>query len=57
MLKYIVKKILMIIPTLIVVIFLIFFILNIVPGNPGRIILGQDASPEAVEALNIELGM
>ena len=57
MLRYILNRILLIIPTLIVVIFLIFFILNIVPGDPARIILGQDASAEAVAELNHELGM
>ena len=57
MLRYILNRILLIIPTLIVVIFLIFFILNIVPGDPARIILRQDASAEAVAELNHELGM
>ncbi len=57
MLRYVVNRVLLIIPTIIVVIFLIFFILNIVPGNPGRTILGQDATEEAVAALNHELGM
>lgn len=56
MLRYIIKRILLIIPTLFVVIFIIFFILNITPGDPGRIILGTDASQEAVDALNHELG-
>jgi len=56
-LRYVVNRVLLIIPTIIVVIFLIFFILNIVPGNPGRTILGQDATEEAVAALNHELGM
>ena len=56
MLRYIIKRILLIIPTLFVVIFVIFFILNITPGDPGRIILGNDASQEAVDDLNHELG-
>lgn len=56
MLRYIIRRILLIIPTLFVVIFVIFFILNITPGDPGRIILGMDASQESVDALNHELG-
>lgn len=56
MLRYARNRILMIIPTLIVVIFLIFFILNITPGDPGRIILGTTAPQESVDALNHELG-
>ncbi|MET3288610.1 UNVERIFIED_CONTAM: peptide/nickel transport system permease protein [Brevibacillus sp. OAP136] len=57
MLRYTMGRILHIIPTLIVVIFIIFFILNVVPGNPGRVILGKDADAKAVAALNHELGM
>ncbi|RNB91771.1 ABC transporter permease [Brevibacillus fluminis] len=57
MLRYTVGRILHIIPTLIVVIFIIFFILNVVPGNPGRVILGKDADAKAVAALNHDLGM
>ncbi|MDR1705327.1 MAG: hypothetical protein LBS19_11675 [Clostridiales bacterium] len=57
MLRYIAGRVLLIIPTLIVVIFVIFVILNITPENPRRIILGMDAKPEAVDALNKQLGM
>ncbi|WP_312113224.1 ABC transporter permease [Brevibacillus reuszeri] len=57
MLRYTMGRILHIIPTLIVVIFIIFFILNVVPGNPGRVILGKDADAKAVAELNHELGM
>ena len=57
MLRYILSRILLIIPTLVVVIFLIFFILNIVPSDPGRIILGRDADQAAVDALNHQLGL
>lgn len=57
MLKYIINRLLLIIPSLLIIIFCIFFILNITPGNPGRIILGDRATPEAVEALNEELGV
>ena len=56
MLRYIIRRLLLIIPTLFVVVFVIFFILNITPGDPGRIILGMNASQEAVDMLNHELG-
>lgn len=57
MLQYIAKRVLLIIPTLLVVIFVIFTILNITPGDPGRMILGRDAPQEAVDELNHQLGM
>ena len=55
--KYIVKRLLMLIPVVIGVTFLVFFIMNIKPGDPGRMILGVDASEEAVAAYNEELGL
>lgn len=57
MLRYVTKRMLLIIPTLILVILMVFLILNITPGNPAQIILGQHARPEAIEALNKQLGM
>lgn len=56
MLKYTIKRILLIIPILMGVIFIVFSIMALTPGNPGRLILGVNAQPEAVEALNHELG-
>lgn len=56
MLKYTIKRFLFIIPMLAGVILLVFSLINLVPGNPGRTILGLTATEEAVEALNIELG-
>ncbi len=56
MLKYAGKRILMIIPTLILIIAIIFIILSFIPSSPGRIILGMNAKEEQVIALNEQLG-
>lgn len=56
MLKYLIKRLLLIIPTLIGVLFLVFAIMNLTPGNPGRQILGMSAKQETVDELNHELG-
>lgn len=56
MYRYIVKRILFLIPTILGVAFIIYFVLNLTPGNPGRSILGANASQEAVDQLNEELG-
>lgn len=56
MYKYVIKRILFLIPTILGVAFIIYFVLNLTPGNPGRSILGPTASLEAVEQLNEELG-
>lgn len=37
--KYVLKRILMMIPTLLAVVFIIFVLINITPGDPGRIML------------------
>jgi peptide/nickel transport system permease protein len=44
------------IPTVICIIFLVFGILSLTPGSPGRVILGPSASQESVDKLNEEFG-
>ena len=56
MLRFILMRILMMIPVLIGISFLIFVIINLTPGDPGRMILGERASAEAVHELNMSLG-
>lgn len=54
--KYILKRLMMMIPILFGVSLLIFFILSFVPGNPGEMKLGQEAPPEVIQAYNESLG-
>lgn len=54
--KYIIKRLVMIIPTMLVVSLFVFLLTNITPADPGRIKLGADATQEAVDAVNHELG-
>ncbi len=56
MIKYILKRLLLLIPVLLGVILVIFTIMHMMPGDPGRIILGENASQEAVDQKNEELG-
>lgn len=55
--RYLRRQLLLIIPTMLVVILIIFFILNITPGDTAKILLGANAKPEAVAALNARLGL
>lgn len=57
MLKYIAKRLLMLIPVMVGISLFIFLILNISPGDPARMILGLDASPEDIAALRERLGL
>lgn len=55
--KYVIKRLLMLIPVIIGVSFLVFFIMSLAPGDTARMILGEDAPIEAVEELREELGL
>ena len=55
--KYIIKKLIRLIITLIVTSFVIFLIFELVPGDPVLDKLGTRATPELVEALRIQYGL
>lgn len=57
MLRYIGKRLLQLIPILLVVAILIFTIMKFVPGDPVQIILGDNATPVEVEHVRQELGL
>lgn len=57
MFKYIVKRILLLIPIILAVAAIIFFLQSMTPGDPARQILGNDATAEQVEAKREELGL
>ena len=53
----ILKRILLVLPTLLLVSIVIFSLLAILPGDPVTAILGQEATPEAALALRAQLGL
>ncbi len=57
MIRYIVKRCLLVVPVLLGATLLIFGIMELTPGDPGRIILGNTASEEEVQRLNEEMGL
>ena len=57
MYKFILKRLLMLIPIIIGVTFLVYFILSFTPGDPVAIILGVEATEEAIEEVRKELGL
>ena len=56
MIKYITKKILYSVLVLYGVITVIFFLFNVLPGDPATIMLGQRANKDAIEAIHKDLG-
>jgi len=57
MYRYILNRILMMIPVLLGVSLVVFSMIFIAPGDPARIILGDTASEEAVQELREEMGL
>ena len=55
--KYIFRRLLLLIPTLFGIIFIVFTILALIPGDPGRLILGIEAEQAAVDMFNKEFGL
>lgn len=57
MLRFIVKRLLLAIPTLFAVLTIIFLLMRVVPGDPAYAVLGDYASEEAVTALRKQMGI
>ncbi len=57
MLKYIVKRLLMVIPVLLGVTIIIFTILYFAPGDPAVMALGEGTPEAALEAYRVEMGI
>lgn len=55
--KYILKRLLLLVPVLLGVSFLVFSIMSFTPGDPAQLILGESAPKEAVLALREEMGL
>ncbi|KAB7705036.1 ABC transporter permease subunit [Bacillus aerolatus] len=57
MLMFILRRILQIVPVIIGVTFVVFFIMQLVPGDPAVLLAGEGASKEAIEAVREQLGL
>ena len=57
MYKYIIKRLLALIPVVLGVTLLIFIIMSLTPGDPARIVLGNMASQEAIEEFREAQGL
>ncbi len=55
--RYIIKRILWMIPVLLGVSFLVFSLMYFTPGDPAAIILGAEATPAQMEACREEMGL
>ena len=55
--KYIIRRLLMMIPVLLGITILVFLMLRLTPGDPARSMLGDGASEVEIEALREEMGL
>ena len=57
MLRFVVRRLLLLIPILIGVSILVFFWIRALPGSPATALLGERATPAAIEAINKQYGL
>ncbi|WP_342431172.1 ABC transporter permease [Neobacillus sp. FSL H8-0543] len=55
--KFLVRRILVAIPTVFITLTIIFFALRVLPGDPALVILGENASEAALENLRKQMGL
>ncbi|MCI5724765.1 MULTISPECIES: nickel ABC transporter permease [Fusobacterium] len=57
MYKYVLKRLILLIPVLLGVSLLVFSIMYLTPGDPAQLILGENAPKAAIEALREKMGL
>lgn len=55
--RYILRRLLLLVPIIFGVTLLVFFSIHLVPGNPARSFLGEHATPAAIAALDHQWGL
>ena len=55
--QYILKRLISMIPVLLGISLVVFLMLHLIPGDPALLMLGSKASPAAIAALHIRLGL
>lgn len=57
LIKYSLKRLLMLIPVILGITLILYFVMSLAPGNPAVQILGANASDEQIAALEMEMGL
>ena len=57
MLGYLIRRVCLLFPTLLGISILVFLMIQLVPGDPAQIMLGERATPESLEILRKDLGL
>ncbi len=57
MASYIIRRLLGVIPVLVLVAIAAFLLIHLVPGDPAMVMLGNDATPQQIQQLRTQLGL
>lgn len=57
MTTYVARRLLFMLPVALLVSFVTFMLIHLVPGDPARVLLGEEATPQSVAALRQQLGL
>src|SRR5215471_207235 len=57
MLKFVVGRLLAMVPVLAIVALLVFLLLYLTPGDPAAVMAGDHATPEEIERIRAQLGL
>ena len=57
MTAYLVRRVLAVIPVMVVVVTVVFLLIHLIPGDPASAMLGPDATPAQIEATRRQLGL
>lgn len=57
MFRYIARRLIFMLPVALLVSFMTFMIIHLVPGDPAAVLLGEEATPQTIAALRAQLGL
>jgi peptide/nickel transport system permease protein len=57
MLRYVIRRLILLVPVLLIVGTIVFVLIHVTPGDPAAVMLGPDATPEQIDSLRDRLGL
>jgi peptide/nickel transport system permease protein len=57
MLRFVIRRLILLVPVILIVGTIVFVLIHLTPGDPAVVVLGQDATPEQIEAMRDRLGL
>ena len=57
MLRFVIRRLILLVPVIVIVGTVVFILIHLTPGDPAVVVLGQDATPEQIEAMRDRLGL